>query len=52
MALIRESTADISTRLAFEFLVLTASRSVEVRAAEWSEIDWEGGLPGRSQPPG
>ena len=41
MALIRESTADISTRLAFEFLVLTASRSVEVRAAEWGEIDWE-----------
>ena len=41
MALIRESTADIPTKLAFEFLVLTASRSVEVRAAEWTEIDWE-----------
>ena len=41
MALIRESTADISTKLAFEFLVLTASRSVEVRAAEWREINWE-----------
>ena len=40
LALVRESTADISTKLAFEFLVLTASRSVEVRAAEWSEIDW------------
>ena len=41
LARVRESTADISTRLAFEFLVLTASRSVEVRAAEWREIDWE-----------
>ena len=39
MALIGESTADIPTKLAFEFLVLTASRSVEVRAAEWTEID-------------
>ena len=41
VARIRESTADIPSKLAFEFLVLTASRSVEVRAAEWSEIDWE-----------
>ena len=39
VALIRESTADMPTKLAFEFLVLTASRSVEVRAAEWIEID-------------
>ena len=38
---IRECTADIPTKLAFEFLVLTAGRSVEVRAAEWTEIDWE-----------
>ena len=41
VARVRESTADIPTKLAFEFLVLTAGRSVEVRAAEWSEIDWE-----------
>ena len=41
VALVRECTADIPTKLAFEFLVLTAGRSVEVRAAEWSEIDWE-----------
>ena len=41
VAWIRECTADIPTKLAFEFLVLTASRSVEVRAAEWTEIDWE-----------
>ena len=38
---VRESTADAPTKLAFEFLVLTAGRSGEVRAAEWGEIDWE-----------
>ena len=38
---VREATASLSTRLAFEFLVLTASRSGEVRCADWSEIDWE-----------
>ena len=38
---VRESTAGSSTKLAFEFLVLTASRSGEVRAADWTEIDWE-----------
>ena len=38
---VRESTAGMSTKLAFEFLVLTASRSGEVRKAVWSEIDWE-----------
>ena len=37
---VRKSTADLVTRLAFEFLVLTASRSGEVRLANWSEIDW------------
>ena len=37
---VRESTAGISTKLAFEFLVLTAARSGEVRTADWSEIDW------------
>ena len=31
-----------STRRAFEFLVLTAARSGEVRHAQWSEMDWEG----------
>ena len=40
---VRESTADPVTRLSFEFLVLTAARSREVRLAEWSEIDWESG---------
>ena len=38
---VRLSTAHPLTRLAFEFLVLTASRSGEVRGAEWSEIDWQ-----------
>ena len=41
VARVRESTADAPTKLAFEFLVLTASRSGEVRTAEWSEIVWE-----------
>ena len=35
------STAYPATKLAFRFLVLTASRSGEVRGADWSEIDWE-----------
>ena len=38
---VRGSTANISTKLAFEFLVLTASRSREVREADWSEIYWQ-----------
>ena len=38
---VRESGAWVSTRLAFEFLVLTAARSGEVRLARWSEIDFE-----------
>ena len=38
---IRLSTAKELTKLAFEFLTLTAARSGEVRGAGWSEIDWE-----------
>ena len=38
---IRESGAWIGTKLAFEFLVLTATRSGEVRGATWDEIDLE-----------
>ncbi len=38
---VRESAAAAPTKLAFEFLVLTASRSGEVRAADWTEVDWE-----------
>ena len=36
---IRESTADDLTKLAIEFLTLTAARSKEVRLACWNEID-------------
>jgi integrase len=36
---LRESPFGASTKLAFEFLVLTASRTSEVTNAEWSEVD-------------
>ena len=36
---IRASRAWVGTKLAFEFLVLTAARSGEVRLADWQEID-------------
>ena len=36
---IRSSEAWLATKLAFEFLILTACRSGEVRSAMWSEID-------------
>ena len=39
IAKVRETGAHISTKLAFEFLVLTAARSGEVRLATWGEID-------------
>ena len=38
---VRRCTAYPATKMAFEFLVLTAVRSGEVREARWSEIDWE-----------
>ena len=38
---VRRSNAHPLMRLCFEFPVLTASRSGEVRLADWSEIDWE-----------
>ena len=41
IGLVRESTANLLTKLAFEFLVLTAVRSGEVRKAIWGEIQWE-----------
>ena len=37
---VRQTTADTVTKLAFEFLLLTAARSGEVRLASWDEIDW------------
>ena len=39
LATIRATRAHGSTILAFEFLVLTASRSGEVRGARWTEVD-------------
>ena len=38
---VRESQGSLAARLAFEFLVLTAARSGEVRGAVWSEFDLE-----------
>lgn len=43
MAKVRESNSDLITRLSLEFLVLTATRSSEVRLARWSEVDSETG---------
>ena len=39
IAVVRASGAWTGTKLAFEFLVLTAARSGEVRLATWDEID-------------
>ena len=36
---VKETNAWVGTKLAFEFLVLTAVRSAEVRGAVWTEID-------------
>ncbi len=41
IAAVRASEAGTSTKLAFEFLVLTATRSGETREATWSEFDLE-----------
>ena len=41
---VHSSAAVPSAKLAFEFLVLTAARWSEVRWAEWSEIDRDGGV--------
>ena len=41
---IRHSEAKPVTRMAFEFLILTAARTGEVRFATWGEIDLQAGL--------
>ena len=41
LATVRASRAWIGTRLAFEFLVLTATRSGEIRGMRWAEINTE-----------
>jgi len=38
---LQQTDANEPTRLAFEFLILTATRTSEVILAEWSEIDFE-----------
>ena len=38
---LRQCSADVITRLSFEYLILTAARSGEVRFATWPEIDFE-----------
>ena len=44
LALVRACPALLATRLAFEFLVLTATRSGEVRGARWGEVDFDNAL--------
>ena len=44
IAVVRASRAWTGTKLAFEFLVLTAARSGEVRLATWDEIDVRPGV--------
>ena len=44
LATVRASNAHPSTKLAFEFLVLTAARSGEVRLMVWDEIDLDARL--------
>ena len=39
LAIVEASTASLSARLCFRFLVLTAVRSVEARGATWGEVD-------------
>ena len=41
---VRRSNAQTSTKLAFEFLVLTVARSGEVRLMTWDEVDTEARL--------
>ena len=43
VATLRRSDAYAATKLAFEFLVLTATRSQQVRCAGWDEMDLEAG---------
>ncbi len=44
LARVRDCNAYAGVRLAFEFLVLTAARSGEVRNARWEEIDRDGAV--------
>ena len=44
LATVRASPAAVTTKRAFEFLVLTAARSGEVRLATWDEMDLDAGV--------
>ena len=44
LATVRASQASVTTKRAFEFLVLTAARSGEVRLATWDEMDLNAGV--------
>ena len=44
LAKVRESSARLSSRLAFEFLTLTALRSGEVRGATWEDFDLDSAM--------
>ena len=41
LAALRKRKGPLASRLAFEFLILTATRSGETRAAMWNEIDFD-----------
>ena len=41
VARVRESSTWLGIKLGFEFMVLTAARTIEVRLATWDEIDME-----------
>lgn len=38
---LRNGESELVTKLAFELLILTASRTIEIRRARWEEIDWQ-----------
>ena len=44
LATVRASQAAVTTKDAFEFLVLTAARSGEMRLATWDEMDLDAGV--------
>ena len=44
LAKVRASNAHIGTVLAFDFLVLTAARSGEIRGARWDEVDFDAAI--------
>ena len=44
LATVRVSQTSVTTKRAFEFLVLTAARSGEVRLATWHETDLDAGV--------